>query len=193
MDLFRPFLTMRLPHRTDTGRIDPSASSQLIHSSLNPGSAVIAAGPLEYLALMEALFDIEHVVQVKLLVLDPGRFKPIINVLVTQADSYNGLPRFTIRNGSGEGSEILASAGLNWQSSRFAEIYTHTSAPHRRQGYGKSVVAAAVQHVLEHGRRPIYIVSHENEPSIRLARSVGFVDTGAMKFQFEGVLRQQQG
>jgi RimJ/RimL family protein N-acetyltransferase len=192
MDLFRPFLTMRLPRQPDTGNIDLNASSQLIYSSLHPGSDVIGTGPIEYLALMEALFDVDSKAQLKLFVLDPKRFKPIVNVLVTHTESYNGLPRFTIRKGSGEGSEVLASAGLNWQSSRFAEIYTHTSAPHRRQGYGKSVVAAAVQHVLEHGRRPLYMVNQDNEPSIRLARSVGFVDTGAMKFQMEGVLRQQQ-
>jgi hypothetical protein len=38
-------------------------------------------------------------------------------------------------------------------------------------------------------RQPIYVVHEENEPSITLAKSVGYVDTGAREFTCEGVCR----
>jgi predicted GNAT family acetyltransferase len=35
-----------------------------------------------------------------------------------------------------------------------------------------------VQELLDSGRVPLYVVAEENQPSIQLAESVGFVDTG---------------
>jgi len=121
--------------------------------------------------------------------LDRERFMPQINVLVTKSETHNKLPRYTIRQtfqkNSDDGGEIMASSGINWQSDRFAEIYVHTKSSHRRQGYGQSVVSRMVQDVLENGRTPIYAVNVSNEPSVKLAQSIGFVDTGVEEILVE--------
>ncbi|MDX1615688.1 MAG: GNAT family N-acetyltransferase, partial [Candidatus Promineifilaceae bacterium] len=120
-------------------------------------------------------------------VLDRGRFEPIVNILVAKSTTYNGLPRFVIRQDrAGSDGEVLASAGLNWQSPQFAELYVHTKYPYRRRGLGRSVVAAAAQHVLESGRIPLYVVAAQNQASRQLAESVGFVDIGLRRFLAEG-------
>jgi ribosomal protein S18 acetylase RimI-like enzyme len=190
LDLFRPLATMRFPESGDLVGYDVSEAKELIFQAIPEGAEVILSTPLSYRPLITAVFELETEQQLKLLVLDRGRFQPIINVLVTRTQSYDGLPRFVIKQSSdgrsGLSGDVVASAGLNWQSQQFAEIYVHTNAPHRRQGFGQSVVAACVQYVLESGRIPIYEVASNNESSIQLAESVGFVAIGADQVLIEG-------
>jgi predicted GNAT family acetyltransferase len=94
--------------------------------------------------------------------------------------------RQTQTNQSSTPGEIIASAGLNWQSAHFADIYVHTKSSYRRLGYGRSVVAALIQHVLESGRTPLFVANSENDPSIQLAESVGFIDSGIREILIEG-------
>jgi len=47
-------------------------------------------------------------------------------------------------------------------------------------------VAACATTLLQAGVQPLYMVSEGNEASIRLAESVGFVDTGAREFAGSG-------
>ena len=70
----------------------------------------------------------------------------------------------------------------NWQSPRFAELYVYTDPAVRGRGWGKSVVHALVGMILKTGRTPLYVVSENNEYSIRLAAAVGFVDTGHREY-----------
>ncbi len=193
IDLFRPLVTLRLPVNSDRGNLDLATGAELINRSIPPGMAVIVSAPANYLPLFGGLFDINSDRRLDLLILDRSLFKPIINVLVSKTDSYNGLPRFVIRQSNdGQASsrgEIVASAGLNWRSDRFAEMYVHTKSPHRRKGLGQSVVAALVQSVLDHGRTPLYVVGGENAPSKQLAESVGFVNTGVTEILVEGEMR----
>ena len=139
MDLFRPLVTMRLP----PGDLD--AGHDLITRALPEGSAVILYAPQNYEPLLKALFTFETDEQHRLLVLDSSRFEPIVNVLVTQATSPDGLPRFVIRS-QNEPGQVAAAAGLNWQTRYFAEISVHTIPDERRQGWGRSVVAAMIHH-----------------------------------------------
>jgi GNAT superfamily N-acetyltransferase len=183
MDLFRPLVTMRLPIA------DLEASADLIYQALLPGSAVIISCPPIYQPLLEAFFEVQDVEPFQLLILDRLRFEPIINVLVTQAESPNNLPRFVIRRTGSPDQEVAASAGLNWQSRYFAEISVHTNPGHQRQGWGRSVVAAMVQYLLGNGRTPLYVVSENNAPSIQLAQSVGFIDSGVRLIILQGVLK----
>ena len=196
IDLFRPLITMRLPLEADGNNLNISAGADLLNRSIPPGLAVIVSAPANYLPLFGGLFDINSDQRLNLFVLDRSLFQPIINVLVTKTDTYNGLPRFIIRQSNdGHASsrgEIVASAGLNWRSERFAEMYVHTKSPHRRKGLGRSVVAALVQSVLDQGRTPLYVVGDDNSPSIQLAESVGFVDTGVTEILIEGELRDPQ-
>lgn len=171
MDLFRPLVTMKLPQN------DLDAGLELITRALPEGSSAILYAPITYGPLLHVLFDIQANEQYRLMVLDHNRFEPIINVLVTQASSPDGLPRFVIRSPQDE-DQVAAAAGLNWQTPNFAEISVTTSPGQRRQGWGRSVVAAMVHYQLENGRTPLYVVDEQNQASLRLAESVGFRDSG---------------
>lgn len=171
MDLFRPLVTLRLPASgIEEGR-------QLIGKALPEGTGAIMYAPAGYAPLLNALFDFETDELYRLLVLDPNRFEPIINVLVMQAESPDGLPRFVIRSQQDPG-QVIAAAGVNWQTRYFAEISVRTAPGQRRQGLGRSVVAAMVHHLLQQGRTPLYVTGEQNQASLELAESVGFRDTG---------------
>ncbi len=171
MDLFRPLVTLRLPPDDLSGGLD------LITKALPEESDVILYAPAKYGPLLKALFDFEADEQVRLLVLDQNRFEPVINVLVTQATSPDGLPRFVIRSQTDPG-QVVAAAGLNWQTRYYAEISVLTSPGERRQGWGRSVVAAMIHHLLQNGRTPLYVSGEHNQASLQLAESVGFLDSG---------------
>ena len=171
MDLFRPLVTLRLPPG------DLKGGHDLISRALPQGSAVILYAPASYGPLLKALFDIESDELYRLLVLDQNRFEPIINVLVTQAKSPDGLPRFIIRSQSDPG-QVSAAAGLNWQTRYFAEVSVHTTPDERRQGWGRSVVAAMINYLINNGRTPLYVAGERNQASLQLAESSGFRDSG---------------
>ena len=179
LDLFRPLVTMQLPWG------DMQASTNLVYSAMPPGASVLMSVPSLYAPLIDALFDSHRKTEMAFYALDRGRHEPIINVLVTQGQGANGLPRFAIRNDG----VSAASANVNWMAGRWAEIGVETNAGYRRQGYGRSVVAALSEHLLQQGKTPIYVVSAENQASIQLAESAGFVDTGYREFFLEAELR----
>jgi GNAT superfamily N-acetyltransferase len=181
MDLFRPFVTLRLP----IDNLEQSAA--VIYQALPPETAVILFAPAHYAPLLYALFAVQSAEILNLYTLPSGRLEPIINVLVTQSTGPNGLPRFIIRN-QGDGA-VAASAGLNWQSPRYAELSVNTDLAYRRQGLGQSVVSAMAQQVLDNGRSPLYLVSEANQASIQLAENVGFRDSGIRKVLLQGNLK----
>jgi GNAT superfamily N-acetyltransferase len=186
IDLFRPLVTMRLP--VDRTVQDYQASVDLLARALTPGVPVILSVPQRYMPLIRALFDVQGEEALRLYALRASDFKPIINVLVTQSAGANGLPRYTIRSQE-EGGEVVAAAGLNWQSPTFGEIAVQTRPQNRRQGWGRSVVAALAQHLLDTGRTPLYVVAEDNQPSIQLAEALGFTDTGAREYMVQGTLK----
>ena len=197
IDLFRPLVTMRLP--LDEPGQEPiyAESLDLIYHAVPTGGSVIISTTSAYYPLLSAVFTIHREERVKLLVLDPKLFSPIINVLVAESSSHNDLPRFVIRqndksSASGLG-DTIASAGINWQSSSYAEIYVHTKNHFRRQGMGSSVVSYVVQRILDSGRTPLYGISANNDPSYQLARSVGFFDSGIEEIHVEGTLNTRPG
>jgi len=183
IDLFRPLLTLRLPPN------DMNGSLELIYGALPPGAAVIINALPADTPLLRALFDIQSEETVRVLVLDESQFEPIINVLVTETASNNAYPRFVIRSSTTGSDEIAASAGINWQTEYFAEISVNTNPRHRRQGFGRSVVAAAVNHVLANGRTPLYAVAGNNQASLQLAQSIGFSDQGFRHTILQGSLK----
>jgi RimJ/RimL family protein N-acetyltransferase len=189
IDLFRPFITMRLP--TDHDPAATQAAANLLRRALEPGQEAILNAPMRYRPLVTALFDIHTEDRTRLYALNPARFQPVINVLVTRSAGLGNLPRFTIRSAQSGQEELVADASLNWQSPHFAEIAVNTRAPYRRQGWGRSVVAAMCAHLLESGRTPLYVVSEENIASIQLAESVGFEDTGVREFFIEAALKER--
>lgn len=182
IDLFRPLVTMRLPidHAPSGNDSDTTqVAADLLQLAITPDWPVILDVPIRYRPIVDALFEIHSEEKLRLYVLDLEQFEPVINVLVTRSEDPSRLPRYTIRSSQRGEDEIVAGASLNWQSPNFAEIAVNTLSQYRRKGWGRSVVSALCNHVIESGRTPLYVVAEENGPSIHLAESLGFVDTGA--------------
>jgi ribosomal protein S18 acetylase RimI-like enzyme len=186
IDLFRPLVTMRLPNA-------PDDAAALFYNAMPPGTDVIISAPANYLPLLSAFFEIQKEEHLMVFKLKSGQFEPVINVLVSREDTPDGRTGFVIRessrNLSRADSQVIASAWLNWQSPRFAEISVRTQSGYRRRGLGRSVVAAAAQYILENGRTPLYVVAEHNDASIHLAESLGFANTGAKEIILEARLR----
>ena len=189
IDLFRPLVTMRLPIDRDPGAAEESAD--LLERALAPGQPVILNIPVRYRPLIDALFDVQSEEPLRLYALEPAHFEPIVNVLVVRSTGPGGLPRFSIRSNQNGGEEVVASASLNWQSPHYAEIAVSTRPQYRRQGWGRSGVAALSGYLIENGRAPLYVVSEENSASAHLAESVGFTDTGAREYLLQASLKER--
>lgn len=187
IDLFRPLVTMRLP--TERRPADVESAADLLSRAMAPGQPVILNIPVRYRPLIDALFDVQSEERLRLLALDPAHYEPIVNVLVRRSEGPGGQPRFSISSSSGGQEEVVAAASLNWQSPRFGEIAVNTRTPYRRQGWGRSVVSALSGYLIDSGRRPLYVVSVENDASAGLAESVGFRDTGAQEFLLQATLK----
>ncbi|VAW31816.1 hypothetical protein MNBD_CHLOROFLEXI01-4884 [hydrothermal vent metagenome] len=143
--------------------------------------------------MLHALFDVQIEEHLSLFVLRSSSFQPIINVLVTQDKSANGLPRFAIRDRDRdrENDVIGASATLNWQTPNFAEIGVNTHPGYRRRGWGRSVVSTMANYLLENGRTPLYVVAQNNDASVQLAERVGFTDSGNREMMIQATLRSK--
>lgn len=186
IDLFRPLLTLRL------NQDDPEGAANLIRRALSPGAGVFIHSPVEYRPLLAALFEIKSEQRLQLHKLDSRNFEPVVNVLVMSSATPDGLPRYIIKPTNPESTdEIGASATLNWQTPNFAEVTVYTNPQYRQRGWGRSVVSALVRDLLESGTTPLYEVSPQNEASLNLAQSLGFVNTGADKLFLEGTFRSQ--
>ena len=181
LDLFRPLVTMRLPIT------DLETSAETIYHAIQPETAVIIQAPTDYLPLLQALFDVQTIEHFHLYALNRSRFESVINVLVTQSTSPNGLPRFVVR--SQQDDRVIASAGINWQSPDYASLSVNTDAAHRRQGLGVSVLSAIVGYILDNGRSPLYEVATSNMASQTLAEQTNFTNTGADKVLLQAVLK----
>lgn len=181
LDLFRPLVTMRLPIH------DLEASADMLYQAIPQNVPIIVNVPQAYGPLLRALMDIESEEPLLLFRLRQTLFEPIVNVLITEDKGSNGLPRFIIRDRQHD-NVVVASAGLNWQTAVFSEIAVSTHPQYRRQGYGRSVVAAMANYILAHGRSPLYVVAETNTASIQLAQQVGFMDTGYGQLMIYGRL-----
>ncbi len=181
LDLFRPLVTLRLPEK------DLAASADILYQALPVNMPVMVRAPAAYRSLLQALMDVTVEEEYHLYRLNRALFHPILNVLVTTDVGPHGWPRYTIRQDSGVG----ASAAINWQTPRFAEIGVYTDPNSRRAGWGRSVTAALCQALLESGRIPLYATPPHNEAAIQLAESVGFVDTAHRDIWLEGSLRSR--
>jgi hypothetical protein len=175
--LFQPTVALRTP--------SASAAVELLRRALVPGRPyyLVTTTDLwepvtEVVAIDEP--QINHIYQ-----LDLQRFQPSVNVLVVTEQDPNGRPRFVIRSQGGIASE----AGINWQSPHFAEVFVRTEESARRRGWGRAVLKACTTWVMRSARTPLYVVGKGNDPSMALAESVGYVDTGAREFTGEVVCR----
>lgn len=189
IDLFRPLVTMRLPIDRDMMAVQEAA--HLLSRAFSPGQPVILNVPDRYRPLIEALFDIQSEENLQLYSLDPTRYEPIINVLVSRSTGPGDWPRYSISSNQSGQEEVVAWASLNWQSPYFAEIAVNTRPQHRRQGWGKSVVSAMSGYLIDSGRTPLYVVSADNQVSAQLAESIGFTDTGSRELLLQAILKMR--
>lgn len=165
-DLFRPLVTLRCANSGVAG--------SLLAEILTPGRPYILFVSAQQFPVLGDNFTIEHQRALHIYHLDRARFQPTVNVLVVERAMPDGLPRFEINSGG-----LQAVAGINWVSPAFAEIFVHTEELAQKRGWGRSVAAACTEYVLRDARQPLYLVESSNQDSIALAKSLGYVDTGA--------------
>lgn len=183
-DLFRLLGVLR------ARRIDVAWA--LLQRSLSPSGGTPPRRPYylvttpDMLGVVEEVLEVEQVSLNWIYYLDMRRYEPEINVLVTPLQAANGSPRFVIRS---RDARIVAEAGINWQSPHFAEVYVQTAPEAQGRGWGKAVLDACITWILRSGVIPLYVVAEGNEPSARLAESVGFVDSGARECAVEGIAK----
>ncbi len=166
IDLFRPVIVMRC--------WQPEVAADLLSQALVTGRPYLLFSSANQLPMVGGSLQISNQRLLSIYVLDRSRFTPVINVLVVTKATPDGTSRAQIQSGDSQ-----AVAGVNWQSPGFAEIYVHTDAEARQRGWGRSVASACTERVLASGRLPIYLVEKDNEASISLAESLGYIDSGA--------------
>jgi ribosomal protein S18 acetylase RimI-like enzyme len=166
VDLFRPVVCLRCP--------TPEVAADLLAQALIVGRPYLLFSGLDQLPMVGGSMQTSNERVLSIYALDPARFTLEINVLVVTKTAPDGTPRAEIHSNG-----LQAVAGVNWQSPHFAEIYVHTEPEARQRGWARSVAAACTERVLSSGRLPTYLVEQSNEASVRLAESLGYVDTGA--------------
>lgn len=179
--LFQPTVVLRAP--------DMVMGVELLRQALVPGRPYYLITIPQLAPSIETVVDLQRPEHNRVYVLDVTRFKPIINVLVRPDHAPDGSRRFVVRSGSQ--MEVVAVSGINWRSPHFAEVFVYTEAAARGRGWGKSVLSACTGYLMREGVRPLYIVEEDNQPSIWLAESLGYVDDGAREFAGEGVCRPE--
>ncbi len=175
-DLFRPLVVMR------AGRDE--ALRALLREALVVGRPYRFSLPLRYASAVEEEVQVVEVSVGRILVLDAGAFRPLINVLVVPAGGADGALRFEIRSREGR---VLAAAGTNWRSPHFAEVYVYTEPEARGRGWGKSVTSACTQALLEQGVRPLYVAAEGDDISLELAAGLGYADSDHREWIAAGV------
>jgi GNAT superfamily N-acetyltransferase len=181
-DLFRPLVTLRAP--------DQRVVDSLLHEALVPHRPYQVIVPVTLASAVREQMEIAHSTLNRVYLLDLGRFQPVINVLVQRVKGPEGNPRFQIESRG----QLAAMAGTNWRSphgrgSAFAEVFVYVHPMGRGRGWGKSVVSACTNALLEERLRPLYVVEEGNQASIAIAEGLGYVDTGLRTFVGEGHLK----
>ncbi|MGD1995574.1 MAG: GNAT family N-acetyltransferase [Anaerolineae bacterium] len=179
-DLFR--LTAVLRARNS------GAAEELLHRELEPRRPYYLITTPDLHSVVEEVLAVEQFEINRVYRLDLSLYTPAISVLVVPDRAADGSPRFVIRSQG----KLAAEAGTNWRSPHFAGLYAWTSPEARDRGWGKAVVESCANWVIRSGAQPLYIVSEDNQSSIRLAESVGFTDTGSRELAVEGTMKTQE-
>ncbi len=175
--LFQPTVVLRTPNA--------EVAVELLRQALVPGRPYRIITTPDLQDVIAEVVEIGQPETNHIYKLDLFHFQHLVNVLVVAEQGLGGLPRFVIRSQE----EIVAEAGLNWASPHFAEVFVRTVPAARGRGWGRAVLTDCTTWVLRSGRQPLYVVNGANEPSIALAETVGYVDTGVREFAGEGVCR----
>ncbi len=171
MDLFRPVVMLRAE--------SAQVAQALLQTALAPRRPYYVIAPPALAPALNDALDLQERAINNIYEARRSSFKPVINVLVTGGRDAEGKPRFVIRSAAGD---VVAEAGLNWQSDEFAEVYVNVQPAARGRGLGRSVVSACTAYLLEAGIRPLYITNQNNAAAIQLCQALGYRDTGAQEY-----------
>lgn len=174
-NLFQPTVVLRAG--------DDEAALALLREALIVGRPYYVVTAPFLSSVVRAAMQLEREEFNRVYCFDPRRYRHEVNVLVQPARTPDGVPRYVIRSRG----EIASEAGVNWRSPHFAELFVRTQPWARGRGWGRAVVAACATTLIQSGVQPLYMVSEGNIASVRLAESVGFVDTGAREFAGSGI------
>lgn len=169
-DLFRKMAVLRTRNT--------EAARSLLQRGLQPRRPYYLVTTLDLQPVVEAVMDVEQAEVHRVYRMRLSRYAPRINVLVVPITNPDGSRRFVIRSQG----EIAAEAGINWRLPHFAEVYVWVVPEAQGRGWGKSVLESCVSWIFRSGAQPLYVVAEDNRASIRLAESVGFVDTHAREY-----------
>jgi RimJ/RimL family protein N-acetyltransferase len=175
--LFQPTVVLRAKNER--------TAVEVLRQALVPGRPYYVITPPDLMDALKEVVDIKQPEINHLYALELIRSRPAINVLIVTEEGIGGLPRFVIRSRG----EVAAEAGLNWASPHFAEIFVHTEPYAQGRGWGQSVLEACTTWAVRSARQPLYVANEANVPSIALAKTVGYADTGAREFAGEGVCK----
>ena len=176
-DLFVPLVVLRAP---------PDSVGELLASALAPGRAYLV---ITLPALRSAVKDVMVLTGPQtnaIYELGPDVHRPIVNVMVQPG----GAP---FRHEIHAQGRVVAAAGVNWHTDRFADMYVYTEPAVQGRGWGRAVGSACVSDLLAAGLLPLYTVGEAHSASQRLATSLGFVDSGARELECRGWLRGPTG
>jgi len=166
LDLFRP---VAIPFAAQ-----PFPLIALMREGLGSGRPALLYLPADQQSWTEGVLELEEPRTLDLMRLSPPEFEPLINVLVVEAITPTGWPRYEIRSRD----TVVAAAGLNWMGEYFAEIYLEVQPEARERRLGESVLAAIVSRLLGERRVPLYRVeAGDNEAQVE-ASALGFRPTG---------------
>jgi hypothetical protein len=88
---------------------------------------------------------------------------------------------------------VVAAAGVNWHTDRFADMYVYVEETAQGRGWGRAVGSACLRDLLSARLLPLYTVSESHRASQRLASSLGFVDRGAREIECRAYLHGHLG
>jgi hypothetical protein len=178
-DLFRP---LAVPF---VGQ--PWGLTALLRAGLEPNRPVLLHLPFEQRAWAEEVVELTDVSIMDLLRLDLKAYEPTINVLLVEAKTPSGIPRFEIRSGD----IVRASAGVNWMGEHFAEVYLEAEPIARNRGFSRSALAAIVGYLLGEHRLPLFRVDVSDALAQAEAHWVGFRRTGERVLVAQALLREK--
>ncbi len=184
IDLFRPLIAMQC--------YAPEPAANLMAEVLTAGRSYLFFAALSQLPFVGGSLVLSHERVLSIYTLEPAKFVSEINVTVLDKTAPDGTPRCEIAAAPGK-NEPIAVAGVNWQSPGFAEVYVHTQPEFRGHNYGQRVLTRITERVLKGGRIPLYLVEPNNEPSVKLATKIGYVDSGARQIMADAVYQGHPG
>jgi hypothetical protein len=166
LDLFRPVV---VPFAAQ-----PFPMIALIREGLGSGRPALVHLPADQVGWVEGVLEMDEARTFELMRLSPQEFEPLINVLVVEALTPTGWPRYEIRSRD----TVVAAAGLNWMGEYFAEVYLEVQPEARERRLGESVLAAIVSRLLSERRLPVYLIEVDDNEAQLEASTLGFRPTG---------------